>query len=207
MTRPLLVCVVVLAGIGRLDGLAADSLSSQAEAPAKPTAPTDLSQLRDITGIERTPSPPSEPSWSLWLWVGVAALPGLLLIGWKLGWRHAPEKPAPPPDRWALAELERIEALDLPAQGEVERFHSLVSDVLRRYLELRFHLPASQQTTPEFLQAVSAAGLFGAPEQQLLSAFLERCDLAKFARAGFSPEECRTVAQMARRLVEHTVGC
>ena len=53
----------------------------------------------------------------------------------------------------ACRELDRIASLGLPAAGQVERFHTLVSNVLRRYLEKRFGLPARRQTTPEFFIA------------------------------------------------------
>jgi hypothetical protein len=109
-----------------------------------------------------------------------------------------------PPDRWALAELDRIDGLGLPEAGDVERYHTLLSDVVRGYLERRYRLPASRQTTPEFLKAVAAAGLLTPARQAVLGGFLERCDLAKFARAGYSADECRAAAAMARELVEQS---
>jgi hypothetical protein len=77
---------------------------------------------------------------------------------------------------------------------------------MRRYLELRFRLPASHQTTPEFLTTLSGANLLDPAQQRILRDFLERCDLAKFARAGYSPLECQAAARMARDLVEQTAG-
>jgi hypothetical protein len=42
------------------------------------------------------------------------------------------------------------------------------------------------------------------PQQGLLREFLERCDMAKFARAAPPPDECRAVAAMARSFVQET---
>jgi hypothetical protein len=129
---------------------------------------------------------------------------GLVAGGWELRRRLAgPPRPLTPHE-WAARELARIEALGLPAAGEVERFHTLVSDLVRFYLERRFQLPASHQTTAEFLETMRRAPQLTAAQQGLLRDFLGRCDMAKFARAAPSAEECAAVAGMARSFVEET---
>jgi hypothetical protein len=179
-------------------------------APVKLRITTDVAsldvkkELRDITPPEAPP--PLPPSWVRWLpWAGVAvALAGLVAGGWGLRRRFA--APAPPllPHEWAARELDRIEALRLPEAGEVERYHTLLSDVVRAYLERRFDLPASQQTTVEFLETMRRSPQLTAAQQRLLRDFLERCDMAKFARAAPPAEECRAVAGMARSFVQET---
>jgi hypothetical protein len=160
-------------------------------------------ELRPITPPEDVPPP---PSWARWLpWVGiVAAVAGLVAGGWGLRRRLA--APAAPlaPHEWAARELDRIEALRLPEAGELERYHTLLSDVVRSYLEQRFNLPASQQTTVEFLETMRRSPQLTPAQQGLLRDFLERCDMAKFARAAPPPEECRAVAAMARSFVQET---
>jgi hypothetical protein len=161
-------------------------------------------ELRDITPPEDPPPPP--PSWLRWLpWAGVAvALAGLVAGGWGLRRRFAtPARPLPPHE-WAARELDRIEAQQLPEAGELERYHTLLSDVVRVYLERRFSLPASQQTTAEFLETMRRAPQLTPAQQGLLRDFLQRCDMAKFARAAPPPEECRAVAAMARGFVQET---
>jgi len=161
-------------------------------------------ELRDITPPEAPPGPP--PSWTRWLpWAGIAvAVAGLVAGGWSLRRRLA--VPAPPltAHEWAARELERLEALHLPEAGEAERYHTLLSDVVRAYLERRFNLPASQQTTAEFLETMRRAPQLTPAQQGLLRDFLERCDMAKFARAAPPPQECRAVAAMARSFVQET---
>src|SRR5262249_20238867 len=95
---------------------------------------------------------------------------------------------------------------DLTIPGAAERYHTLLSDVVRGYLEKRFEVLASRQTTPEFLEAMRGSPQLTAPQQDLLREFLRRCDLAKFARANPSPEECRAAAAMARDFVEQTAA-
>lgn len=163
----------------------------------------DISELRDITGIEDDP-----PSWTwhrllLWAGVGVVVL-GLALGAWELRRQLARRAERLAPDQWALRELDRLAAQQLPQAGETERYHTVLCDIVRRYLEVRFHLPASQQTTVEFLETMRLAPQLSDGQQDLLRDFLERCDLAKFARVKPAPEECQAAADMARDFVRQT---
>ena len=88
-----------------------------------------------------------------------------------------------PPEQWALQELGR---LDESATADAAAYHTALSDVVRRYLADRFGLPATRQTTAEFLETVRRSGRLSAEQQALLRDFLERCDLAKFAPVGAS---------------------
>lgn len=193
--------VAVIVALGMF-GIAAARLSAQGPAPSPPA---DLNQLRDITGIEKPPAQPPAPTVPVWPWLLLALAAVSVPVVWFRLRRRA-ETPPPPPGRWAVAELDRIESERLPESGQVERFFTQLSDVVRRYLELRFQLPASRQTTPEFLQGMAASGLLDPSQQAALMQFLERCDLAKFARAGYSPAECYEAAAGARAFVGQTAG-
>jgi hypothetical protein len=164
----------------------------------------ELSELRDVAPPEELPP---EPSWGIpLLWAGLALVFLLLLLsGWALMKRRGPDDSTLPPREWAVRELE---ALVLPTSftdRDIEQFYTRLSDVLRKYVELRYHIPAPEQTTAEFLET-----LRGSPELQderaALCDLLERCDLVKFARAQSSVEECRTAAEMARAFVEQTAA-
>lgn len=166
--------------------------------------PVDPSQLRDIPGPEAIPETKS-PWIAVLRWSG-AALVALAAVMFVLEWRrrHAKPKPDLPPHEWAARELARLERLSLPEHGQAERFHTLLSDTIRRYLELRFQLRAPRQTTAEFLEAMQNAPQLDSDQRHLLRDFLERCDLAKFARADYSTDECRATATMARSFVDQT---
>ncbi len=161
-------------------------------------------ELRDITPPEAPPGPPL--SWTRFLpWAGIAAaLAGLIAGGWGLRRRFAVTTAPLTAHEWAVCELDRLEALRLPEAGEAERFHTLLSDVVRAYLERRFNLPASQQTTAEFLETMRRSPQLTPAQQGVLREFLERCDLAKFARHAPLPPECRATAGMARSFVQET---
>jgi hypothetical protein len=164
----------------------------------------DLSQMRPITDPE--PLPEARPWWTGALrWGGLALVVLALLLGaLELKRRFAPAKPELAPHEWAIRELARLDALGLPAHGQADRFHTLLSDTMRRYLELRFRMRAPRQTTAEFLEAMRQAPQLTSEQRLLLRDFLERCDLAKFARAEFSAEECQGTSKMARTFVDQT---
>jgi hypothetical protein len=163
----------------------------------------DLKQLHDIPGPLGYPPPPPWPRWPLGVAIGLAlAAAGVVL--WRLRRRPGPEAPPPSPTEWALGQLDRLDQLNLPGQGEINRYFTLLSDTLRRYLELRFQLRAPRQTTAEFLQTPETTRQLSPAQQELLRDFLQRCDLAKFARAPASPEECRSAADLARLFIAET---
>jgi hypothetical protein len=163
----------------------------------------DPDEARDITGIEELPPELSWRDWVFWVGLGLVVV-ALTLLTWQLARRWRRKTAELPPERWALRELDRVEGLGLIEAEEVARYHTLLSDVVRAYLEKRFQLPASKQTTAEFLESMRQSPHLAPEQQAVLRDFLERCDLAKFALARPAPEECRAVAAMARDLVRQT---
>jgi hypothetical protein len=165
--------------------------------------------LRNIRDGTQPPQPMKEtPSWlRRWGFVLILAVTALLVMLAWLSKRHRFRRLAAlPSDRWALGEIERIEKTLMPPQGEAATYHTQISFVVRRYLAERFGLHALQQTTAEFLESARQVSQLPAEEQTLLTELFQRCDLAKFARADTSPEECQRTAELARTLVQQTVS-
>jgi hypothetical protein len=160
----------------------------------------ELSEARDITPIERLPA----PSRTIWVLGGALAvvIAGCVgLVSWQRRRRRGVRTPPPPPDQWALRELERLEGLNVSVPKDSEHFYVGLADVIRRYLELRFDLRASEQTTAEFLETIQRTGLFPQAWQEQLRDLLRQCDLAKFARVHYARHECRGASQSARELI------
>ena len=66
---------------------------------------------------------------------------------------------------------------------EPYQFSVAVSDVLRTFISnAKFHLPATRLTSPEFLAAIAGSAMFSDADRGLLSHFLGKCDMIKFAR-------------------------
>ncbi len=81
----------------------------------------------------------------------------------------------------------------LPAAG-----YNTLMDILRNYLELRFDLPASRQTTAEFIPELTRSDS-PLPEKyrMLLSSFLSNVDLIRFAKA---PADLEKLDEAVRQL-------
>jgi len=173
-------------------------LTALAPAPASPEEL--LNQLRDQLAPEEPPGG-TGPSWAMWLWPSfIFVLCACLLIR---RWRRRRNQPARglAPLEWALQELGRLEAEPLPTAEEMDRFHARLADLVRGYLERHYHLPATRQTTPEFLVVARQTLPLSEPEQALLAELLQRCDLAKFARMVPTQDACRTALEQIRGLI------
>jgi len=107
----------------------------------------------------------------------------------------------PGADEIALADLLQLHSLMV--QKEASRYASKLSDILRAYIENRFHMPTGRQTTMEFfaeLQAQPARTAIQLDEHtESLKKCLDQCDLVKFARLipdQHSMEQMETAVQL-----------
>ncbi|GAH81880.1 unnamed protein product, partial [marine sediment metagenome] len=89
--------------------------------------------------------------------------------------------PPPPAHEVALAELARVRDSGLLEEGRLAEYTDRVSDVLRRYLEARFALPAPERTTEEFLDEIAREPVLDRERKRFLAGYLAQCDLVKFA--------------------------
>ena len=127
-------------------GLQLKTNSSALIVPAQP-AGTNTADPRDIRDIrEPIPLGPN----LMWLWVTLAVL-ALAALAWWWSKRKKATAAAPalliPPHRKAKERLRGATEL----LSDPYAFCSLVSDVIRVYLEERFNLHAPDRTTEEFL--------------------------------------------------------
>jgi hypothetical protein len=138
----------------------------------------------------------------VWL-IFVVAFAGLCLIGllvWLLLRRRKPVLPPKLPREIALEQLERIgREID---QMTPYQFSIRVSDILRRYVTQQYGVPATRQTSIEFLTMVARASPFSPEEKSLLEDFLNRCDLIKFARYEATASDSRLLLDEAVRFVK-----
>jgi hypothetical protein len=167
--------------------------------PASPETAAGTNDIRPIKPPVEVPHP-----WVPFFWAGgIVVLLGLVATGVIL-WlitrqRRAIVPPVPPHVR---ARLKIESALQLI--GDPRAFAIAVSDAVRVYLEERFRLRAPERTTEEFLRDLQKTSALTTPQKLSLAAFLEQCDLVKFAR--FEPPETmlRELHESALRLVHET---
>jgi len=140
--------------------------------------------LHDIKPPENIP-----PSYGIWLWAGGIAL--IILISGvgvffvirkrKQNGNH-PVIIKIPAHQQAFEELNALVSENLVEKGKIKEFYHKISDILRRYIENRFHIRAPELTTEEFLTGIQTKTDFDTAHKILLKNFLTHCDLVKFAR-------------------------
>ncbi len=112
--------------------------------------------------------------------------------------------PPLPAHEIAYMELKHLAELDLISKGMVKEYFSRLSNILRHYIEKRFAIMAPERTTEEFFVEMSRAGVLEQDHKELVSKFLEKSDLVKFAKYGPNNEEIDGALQAATRLIDET---
>jgi len=142
----------------------------------------------------------------VWLLIGLAvvALAGLLLYFWK---RRKKGRKLPYPHEIALNELARLRSMINPEQALI--YAEQLSEILRRYVEARFLIPSTRQTTREFFtglvsnpQAVAVGSMVEHSDH--LRECLEQCDMAKFAHCIPDQQDMEAMEQAVRGFIEAT---
>jgi|GEM_PF-649098 len=170
-------------------------------------------ELRDLKTQAEMPVPP------IWPWIVVGFIVVLVLVGLLIGaglWVYHRRKqqiamPVPliptvdnrPPEMIAFSELDRIEALNLPAKDQFKEHYTLVTDCLRRYIEGRYKIPALERTTNEMKTSFAGSSTPTERVRDFMNVFMES-DLVKFARLRPSTYEAYELIPTARTIVEIT---
>ncbi len=132
---------------------------------------------------------------------GALALVLLVLGPWVLmAWRRRAKRRPLTAREKALAALDRARAR--AAQSDPYEFIIEVCDVLRTFLSSEHHLPATTQTSYEFLQTARGSGVFDADRLSRLTRFLEKADAIKFARADATAADNIELLGLAEDLVK-----
>ncbi len=177
--------------VGKLPVVLAFTLSDGSQTRRAASPPFSL-QVAEPPGLGTEPQlydikEPLAARAALWPWI--AALLAAFALWWL--WRHRrrkadPSPQAAPPDprtpqEAALADLDALEASGLWEDRRAREFYVALTDILRRYLERRFSIPAWILTTAEIIRQMRRADI----DRRLTGAaqtLLERSDLVKFAR-------------------------
>jgi hypothetical protein len=171
------------------------SMAIRAGVSAAPVA----EDIRDIRGAIYV-----LPEWVLPALIGGAVLIALGFYGlWR--WRRNRAARALLPYEIALQRLEDIGALMQPARAR--EFSIAASDIVRLYIEQRFSVTATRQTTEEFLRDLLGSSDAALAEHQgLLGEFLHQCDFVKFAAQSLTQRNMESLRQSARAFVLATAN-
>ena len=128
----------------------------------------------------------------------------ILFLAWKLlkRVRRAVQLMRMSPRERALHDLAELLAKGLVARNLVKEFYLELTLIVRQYIERAHAIRAPEQTTEEFLKAVSSDPRFSAAVVAKLKGFLEAADLVKFAAYRPPPDAIDGATNTARQYVE-----
>ena len=155
--------------------------------------------IRGIRGPKAMPGPWTDPEILAAVAVAVFCIAYVI---WS--WLQRPGRPVSL-SAGALARLEQTRALMDPRTAQA--FGVSASDTIRDYIEKRFEVVATRQTTEEFLHA-----LLHSPNEVLvrhrasLAQFLQQCDFVKFTGGSLAINDMESLLQAARAFVLETDG-
>ena len=166
--------------------------------PLREEGETDLRQIK----------PPWAIGGGIPIWF-VAILAALLfaLVAWIVS-RYVLNRAPPAATAHTAAptdfrrEFSRIEAMGLLERGALKLYYTHLAGVLRRLLEERLQIEASERTTQEIAIDVAQHPLTSEGMHRQILEFLSAADLVKFARAQPPMDEARTMPGRGRRIVQ-----
>ena len=86
-----------------------------------------------------------------------------------------------PPHVIAIYELRALEQEQLWQKGSIKEYHSRITEIIRRYFQDQFYLPALELTTSEVMQYLKQVRRAGVITETTYN-FLSNADLVKFAK-------------------------
>jgi hypothetical protein len=167
----------------------------------------DPTAFRDVKGPL---SLPMSRTWT-WVWWSVGGIVSVAVIVVVIVWlvrrgRRPMIEPVIPPHEWAFDQLQMLIDDKLIEQERVHEFYFRLSMIVRRYIELRFHLMAPERTTEEFLREMQRSDALPAAHREALTQFLLACDMVKYALYLPKADEIENVFDTARDFVTQTAG-
>ena len=175
----------------------------QKQSASGPMPPLDIHDIYPLV-------PVVDPvNWTLIALIGLALLLLLALVIAILFLKkkkRAPQIPVIPAHETALAELEK--ARRYIEDNESIHYANTASEILRTYIEKRFFIHSTRQTTMEFLSYVDrmtaspAAAL--SDHRQHLAECLQHCDLAKYAHRNSTREALQDLEGRIRHFIVDT---
>lgn len=175
------------------------------------TVPTDtlLSKTKDI---KPEYDYPFKWSWykEYFYWGGATLLllAGLILLWyyWVKKRKKKEVKPVilEPPHVIALRELEKLKQEAIWKENRTKEFHSAISEILRAYIERRYHFPALESTTDEIMSVIKTK-VITQEQKENLEQILRLSDLVKFAKWSPLPNENEWSVDSAIQFVKQTM--
>ncbi len=166
-----------------------------------------------IKGIEKDPFSIWERIllWfkEYWLWL---LIPSLIIIGTIVLLKYlkkkpevaAPSAPAIPLPIQLLEKLEQVEQAAQWKEGKHKEYYSDVTDVIRKFLEYKYKIPALEKTSDEILHSLSLSAINKNDYNQLQNLF-SLANMIKFAKSMPVAEENIQAMTIAKGLINKEI--
>lgn len=149
------------------------------------------------------------PDWIIdlwWLWLAILVLVALFIIGMRRYRKQGSvlkKKPEPNPYEVALRRLENLKRRKLWEQGMEKEYFTLLTDILREYLERRFGINALEMTSAEIINSLTD-NTEVKDKRSYMRDILAMADFVKFAKVRPLPQDNISAFENALRFVEET---
>ncbi|MEO0136408.1 MAG: hypothetical protein ABIL40_07205 [candidate division WOR-3 bacterium] len=161
-------------------------------------------EMKDINDIKEMIEFPSYLPVIILLIVVAAGLSTFLGLRFYRRWRQqksVAERKIPCWER-ALNALDGLVKEDLLNKGLIKKFYYTLTEIIKRYLEERFHFPAIEQTTTEIIQSMK---LLKVPMRDEFQRVFQFADMVKYAKFIPSSEATDEILKKSRELILKTI--
>ena len=177
--------------------------------PVKVKADDEISPLTPPADPENPSIFDKLPDWLYyWWWVILLAL--ALIAGGIWAWKKfrkegtiLPAKPQQPPHVIALERLRRLKNRNLWQTGQEKEFYTLLTEILRSYLDARFGIRAMEMTSREIMEKLAEDPSMRENRGRMRQ-ILDMADFVKFAMVRPLPDDNVKAFDNAVAFVEST---
>ncbi len=164
----------------------------------------------DIKGVDAPPFVLWDyvPAWVIYLLIALVVIAAGIYAYWRWGRKAkggeavAEEKAIPPYER-AIQALHELKDSKLWQQGQEKAYYTNLTEILRVYIDQRFHINAMEMTSTQIIDTLRRNEETKAVNQQLRD-ILEMADFVKFAKMRPLPDDNEQVMRYAENFVEET---
>lgn len=164
----------------------------------------------DIKGVDAPPFVLWDyvPAWVIYLLIALVVIAAGIYAYWRWGRKAkggeaaAEEKSIPPYER-AIQALHELKDSKLWQQGQEKAYYTNLTEILRVYIDQRFHINAMEMTSTQIIDTLRRNEETKAVNQQLRD-ILEMADFVKFAKMRPLPDDNEQVMRYAENFVEET---
>ncbi len=175
-----------------------------------PVAVDTTQSVFDIKGVEAPKFVLMDyiPSWLLWLLLVLLLVASGVYAYWRWGRKSKaveavdPKTLIPPHDR-ALQALQELRDSKLWQQGQEKAYYTTLTEILREYIDERFHINAMEMTSTQIIDTLRRNDETKAVNRQLRE-ILEMADFVKFAKMRPLPDDNEQVMRHAVTFVQET---